>query len=752
MKTATFIFAMLLLLCAVSARAAEQSSDDAALQVDISAAANAGHSMHPITLDEIVSFREVKEPRRSPDGSRVAFLVTQAFLSCDCYRTALYVVATSPGSVPAKVVEEISLSTIRWAPDGKSITYLSSKSGSQQLWRFDLDTKLAELVFTHVPGEDQTIQRLGYHPSDTTPVGVFTYEWSPDGSQIAFTSSPAIPKSELERFDKEGVLFDDDMDTFTLLTQQWVNVPTELWIYQLGEKTEGKIWENQGEISSISWSPDSTRIAVAYSAPPKLKDSMVYFNQDVGFMTVATKSFEKVATGEAAETNPQWSPDGRYLAYLSWLSYPDSPLCVYELATGKTRDLIRDANARNYWWGDNSHELIFEAAGRGKRRTRNELFSVSFEGQVRRITPESDHIDDCDGARRNEAVCVWQSSNVPPNPSIVDLSTAKIRALADVNPQMQNIAVGHVTEMRWNNKYGAETTGYLLKPFNYVEGKRYPLLIILYGFEGKFITQAEWLSSYPAQAFARDGFAVLMTNYPPYDDWKGKNFARGSVAEGYSPLASIESGVRLLVRQGIADSRRVGIMGISYGGFLTEFSITHSRMFQVASLIDGGGYGPAGYALSRYKARENDERILGGPPYRSTLQNWLSFSPPFNADRVVGPVLMGFNSHEAFYGMEMRTALQRAGVPIEFWVYPGEGHIFTGPEHRLISMERNLDWFNFWLQDKEDPSPAKEAQYLRWRGLRKKEVARTEMMREQGSEIASSAAKGAVHTASKEQR
>jgi len=750
MRIAPFVFAMFLAVFAVPANATEQN--EAVPQIDVSAAANAGHAMHPITLDEIVSFREVKEPHRSPDGSRVAFLVTQAFLGCDCYRTALYVVATSPGSVPAKVVEESSLSTIRWTSDGKSITYLSSKSGSQQLWRFDLDRQLAELLFTHVPGEDQTIRRVGYHPSDTTPVGVFTYEWSPDGNQIAFTSSPAIPKSELQRFDKEGILFDDDMDTFTLLTQQWVRVPTELWIYQLREKTEEKIWENPGEISSISWSPDSTRIAVAYAAPPKLKDSMVYFNQDVGFITVASKSFKIVAASEAAETLPQWSPDGRYLAYMSWMDYANSPLCVYELATGKRRDLIRDANAREYWWSDNSRELIYEAAGRGKRRTRNELFSVPFEGQVHRITPESDHIDDCDGVRKNEAVCVWQSSNVPPNPSIVDLSTAKIRALADVNPQLQSIAVGHVTEMRWTNKYDAETTGYLLKPFNYQEGKRYPLLIILYGFEGKFITQAEWLSSYPAQAFARDGFAVLMTNYPPYDGWKGKNFARGSVAEGYSPLASIESAVHILVKQGVADPHRVGIMGISYGGFLTEFSITHSRTFQVASLVDGGGYGPAGYALSGHKSHENDERVLGGPPYRSTLQNWISFSPPLNADRVVGPVLMGFNSHEAFYGMEMRTALQRAGVPVEFWVYPGEGHIFTGPEHRLISMERNLDWFNFWLQDKEDPSPRKDAQYLRWRELRKKEEARTEMLREQKSEIASSSTKSALHATGREQR
>ena len=706
-------------------------------EIDISAAANNSAAMHPITLEEIVSFREVKEPRRSPDGSRVAFLVTQAFLSCDCYRTALYVVSAAAGSIPSKLIEEPSLSSVRWTPDGSSISYLSAKSGSLQLWKFNLENKTAEPVFTHVPGEDQTIRRVGYHPSDKTPVGVFTYEWSPDGKQVAFISAPAIEKSETDRLEKQGVLFNENMDTYTIVTQQWVKVPAELWIYHLEDQTEEKLWQNKGEISSLSWSPDSSRIAVAYSAPPKLKDSMVFFNEDVGFVKIATKSFEVVADGEAAETLPQWSPDGRYLAYSSWAGYAESPLVVYELSTGKRQELVKDANMRNYWWADNSRGLVFEAAGRGKRRVRNGLYLVTFDGQVRRITPEADHVSECDSAHGNAAACVWQSSNVPPSPSIVDLATSKIRSLADVNPQLQKISVGHVTEMRWTNKYGAETTGYLLKPFNYVEGKHYPLLVIWYGFEGKFVTQAEWLSSYPAQAFAREGFAVLMANYPPYDDWKGKDFARGSVAEGYSPLASIESAVQTLVQQGVVDPNRIGVMGISYGGFLTEFCITHSHLFKVSSLVDGGGYGPAAFAMVGHNAEENDERVLGGPPSGATLQNWISFSPPFKANNVTGPVLMGFNDHEAFYGMEMRSALERAGVPVEFWVYLGEGHIFTGPEHRLISMERNLDWFNFWLQDKEDPSSTKEAQYVRWGEMRKKVIARSAITRKVRSETLS---------------
>jgi len=680
---------------------------------------------HPITLDEIVSVREIAEPVRSPDGSKVTFLVTQAFRDCDCSRTALYVADTANGSAPTKLLEESSLSALRWTPDGHYISYLSAKSGSQQLWRIDPTNKQAEQVFTHTPGEDQTIRRLGYHPSDTTPIGVFTYEWSPDGQRVAFTTSPPINKVELEKLEKTGVLFDEHRSSFDLLRQEWTKVPTQIWVYDLVGRFEKPAWENPQEISAIAWSPDGKSLAVAYSAPPKLKESQVYFNEDVGILSLSAGAMKPVATSEAAELLPTWSPDGRFLAFSSILGYETSFLGLYDVETDKQRELLRGAQPWHVWWTDDGQEIVFQANGLRKRRERTGLFAVTVAtGRVRRLTSEADHISDCDGLAKGQAVCVWQSSNVTPVPAMLDLSTGKLRQIATINPELENITLGHVSELRWTNSYGAETTGYLIKPFGFVSGKSYPLLIILYGFEGKFVTQAEWLSSYPAQAFARDGFAVLMTNYPPYDDWKGKDFARGSVAEGYSPLASIEAAIETLVKQGVVDANRVGIMGISYGGFLTEFAITHSKRFQVSSLVDGGGYSPGGYWLGNHESQEENERVLGGPPYGVSYANWLKFSPPENAFRVTGPVLMGFNTNEAIYGFEMLSALRHEGVPVEFWVYPGDGHIFTTPEHRFSSMQRNLDWFNFWLYGKEDLEPAKQDQYVRWREMRKQLTSR----------------------------
>jgi dipeptidyl aminopeptidase/acylaminoacyl peptidase len=112
------------------------------------------------------------------------------------------------------------------------------------------------------------------------------------------------------------------------------------------------------------------------------------------------------------------------------------------------------------------------------------------------------------------------------------------------------------------------------------------------------------------------------------------------------------------------------------------------------------------------------EKVLGGPPYGLTLRNWEAFSPALNAQRVQVPVLMESSAEEAILGLEMFGTLRYHEVPVEFVIYPDEGHVLTQPVHRLASMRRNLDWFSFWLLKKEDPDPAKREQYERWRAMR----------------------------------
>jgi Tol biopolymer transport system component len=119
-------------------------------------AVSATTATRSITLDDMVSLRELHETRQSPDSRQLAFIVKQAFRECDCYRWALYLMQTHGSTQPAKLVEAAYLSNVQWSPDGRFVSYLSSEDGSVQLWRYDLLERRAEEVFVHAANGDRS--------------------------------------------------------------------------------------------------------------------------------------------------------------------------------------------------------------------------------------------------------------------------------------------------------------------------------------------------------------------------------------------------------------------------------------------------------------------------------------------------------------------------------------------------------------------------------------------------------------------
>jgi dipeptidyl aminopeptidase/acylaminoacyl peptidase len=171
-------------------------------------------------------------------------------------------------------------------------------------------------------------------------------------------------------------------------------------------------------------------------------------------------------------------------------------------------------------------------------------------------------------------------------------------------------------------------------------------------------------------------------------------------------------------------------MGFSYGGFLTQFALTHSRVFATASVSDGGSWNPISYWVNAGDTYRSDyDQMFGGPPEGKSFDAWKAFAPSFNAHRIAAPVL--FETHTtlptiAVTHQDFITHASCAGVAIEGVVYFNAPHVLAAPAQRLSSMERNLDWFTFWLLTKEDSDPAKREQYQRWRRLREVQERRTE--------------------------
>jgi len=232
----------------------------------------------------------------------------------------------------------------------------------------------------------------------------------------------------------------------------------------------------------------------------------------------------------------------------------------------------------------------------------------------------------------------------------------------------------------------------------------------------EFITDAPYTTSFAPQSLADAGFVVLLAKYPIDDKIPDAEFP-GGMTEAYNWMGMVESAIDLLSSEGLIDKDRVGIVGFSRTSWLTDFTLSHSSYhFQAASSADSGIYTYTGYARSLdMGALLAYEDEMGGPPYGETFKNWVAYAAPFNASHIHAPLLMEYTRVEAAY--ELFTLLNRQGKPVELYFYPNGHHPLDTPFERVSSLQRNVDWFRFWLQGYERPNPEDPEQYVRWRAL-----------------------------------
>ncbi len=682
-----------------------------------------------ITLDDMVSLREVHEPRQSPDGQLIAFLVKQAFRPCNCYRTALYVVGSNDDRPAQKLTEDAYITNLQWSPDSRFVSYLSSRSGSVQLWQLNLMTHRKRMVFVHTPNRDRSTAHTAFQSRYLPASGVLDYRWSPDSQQIAFIAEPPIDPSIAAAAEKEGFRYDDiTMQAWDLMVGDWGSArrSKQLWYYNVREKREHVIWTTPSawstRFTALLWSPSGRKLAFFYSADNGASSDVI----DVVDTATSAVSQIGVAGGTVSSAGVAWSPDERAIAYLARARVSPS----YTLAISDVYDHSRREQSREIFpghspwlaWDAERHRIFFVSEGIGSDRRQTGLYSLSENGGTPfRVTPATGRVDDCDVILQMTIACVWQAPTVPPRPALVSIADGSVRSLTNVNPELTSVDLGSVRELEWRNEYGDKTNGYLILPTRRDPKRRVPLVVMGYAFSGEFVSQANAvLTTYPAQAFARDGIAVLLFNYPRYEEWEGPDFERGSRAIGYGPLSSIRTIVQQLDTEGLIDPNRVGMMGHSMAGFWVQLAITQTNLFKAVEIHNGGTLSePGTYWVGGSKQyRELQEHIMGGPPYGDTLKNYLGYSMTPNAGRIRAPVLMEYDAMSAASAMEYYEAMQHFHVPVDFFIYPNDGHVTERPEHRFISLQRNLDWFEFWLLGKENDASSKIDQYVRWRQLR----------------------------------
>lgn len=318
-------------------------------------------------------------------------------------------------------------------------------------------------------------------------------------------------------------------------------------------------------------------------------------------------------------------------------------------------------------------------------------------------------------------VFIRQDINTPP-----DLyaewpgSTGAVR-ITDLNPQLKEVELGNAEVFSWHDSSGQERQGALLKPRSFSPGRRYPLVIQTHGYSpGEF-----WLngrtsgmtSGYSARTLSGRGLMVLQVP----DDYS----MMGTPNEIPQNVMLISGAIQELVKEGLIDPRRIGIHGSSRSGFVVQgalfanaFSIAAASVAE-ADEVSRNEY--IGFFGANGPSSMNGLEKMWGLPSLfgdSSASSWAQGDPTNHLDRIHAPLLIEAYRNGIAEWWDTYAILRRNSRPVEYIYFPDAFHVPIKPVERLVAQGSVVDWYDFWLNDHEDPDPKKAEQYARWHKLR----------------------------------
>jgi dipeptidyl aminopeptidase/acylaminoacyl peptidase len=647
-------------------------------------ARGAAQGRRAVTIDDLMRLRTVWGVQLSPDGSRVAYVVSVPNLEKNLHDTDVWMVPASGGEAKPLTGGPKRDDTPRWAPDGQRIAFLSDRDGPPNLYLLSLDG-----------GEAQKLT--------TESGGVQRFAWSPDGARIAFTS--ADPTAEADRKASEenaGVVVVDEKFS-----------PARLRVVDVASKQVRGLTAGDRHVTGFSWAPDASRLAFSSQPTPRVPDRD---RSDLFTVAADSGAAQPLVVQPGPDGSPEWSPDGRWIAFSSLGGRSEvGPEGLYLVAAagGAPRRAAPefDAGVQDFAWGPDARDVYFTST----LRVRMQVFRVPAAGGPVVPITSGDRVHSGfslsrDGSRVALAV---QDPLTPPEVHVSPTAAYNPTRLTRTNPELDSLALGPMEVVRWTSKDGMEIEGLLLLPVGHHAGRRYPVLTYVHGgpsgvftlgFEPQlgaapFPIQA---GPYPIQAFAGLGYAVFMPN-PRGSSGYGRAFQRANIKDwGYGDFQDIMTGLDHLVSRGSADGDRLGMMGWSYGGYMTSWTISQTDRFKAASV--GAGL-PNLFSL--HGTTDIPDALardyFGERPWKAK-ELYERSSAMYFAQNIKTPTLIqhGEKDDRVQLGQawELYRALEANDVPRLFVIYPRQGHLIMEPKQQRDMLKRNLDWFTRWIAER----------------------------------------------------
>jgi dipeptidyl aminopeptidase/acylaminoacyl peptidase len=634
------------------------------------------------TPEQCLKLKNISSIVPSPDGKKVLYTVREAVMTDERSEYVNQVwMCNADGSNTVQLTKgDKNSSNPQWSPDGRWISFTSSREGKNNLYILPVNG-----------GESEKLTDV--------KTGVGSYEWSRDGSMIAFTMMDAADaKEEKDKKGKNDWYFMDEDIKQNRLYVLWLNKKDTAGRYE-----QKKITKENYNINAFDWSPDGKSIVYSYGKSPEVNDN-VY--SDIALIDVETGAIKTIANTAAGETNPQFSPDGKMIAYYCTADPVDwsgpRHARIYSLADGKSWRLkaTPDENGGIIGWTADGKNILWSEAN----RTLNSIYLLSADGKS--ITEWTKGAKDLIGSATLNSTgthlgFTLQNPSQFPEGYISSLTNFLPVKVTSINAEHTGKALPKTELIKWKGADGREIEGLLTYPINYQPGQKVPFILNVHGGPAEVFQQncvAANGGAYPLASLAEMGFAILRPN-PRGSSGYGTEFRTANRADwGGKDFIDLMNGVDYVIKMGVADENKMGVMGWSYGGFMSSWIVGHTNRFKAASI------GAPVVDLSFQNLTDDIEGFLPSYFQSEPWNDWNLYdahSPLRFVQNVKTPVMLQHGEADARVpfsnGVMFYNALRRRGVPVRLLALPRQPHGPTEPKMILKVMQSNVEWFNKYI-------------------------------------------------------
>ncbi len=644
-------------------------------------------STRPFEARDITRIRIASDPQVSPDGKHVAFTVTTASEELDAYHSTIWLASTAGGSVRQLTTGDRHDSSPRWSPEGTRLAFVSDRGEKKkpQLYVLPLGG-----------GEAQAITSLKQGVSE--PV------WSPDGSAIAFIArvggweEPEDPK-EREKSKPARVI--------TTLKYKWngegftYDRRPHVFVVDASGGEPKQVTDGDFADGTPTWTSDSAHLVFASA-----RHADADFDNAVDLWKVPVQGGEltRLTNTQGPLAEPVISPSGDHVAYLgtTYLNETgrNTRVFVISAAGGDARCLTNslDRTVTSACWIPDGTGLLLTVDEHGAVP----VYHVTLDGTATRIIDGDRQVTGLSVASRESVLAFTAKSPASPSEVYVcALDGSGERHLTTLNSEWMSQVALSSPEHFTVERAGHSVDVWVMKPASFEAGKRYPTLLNVHGGPAAQYGY-DFFDEFHVQTGA--GYAVVYTN-PRGSQGSGEDFCRAVVGDwGHGDYDDVMTGLdEALRRCDFIDPDRLGVLGGSYGGFMTSWIVGHTHLFKAAcseralntftSFFGTSDIGPF-----------FTEAHSGGLPWDNA--QWLVEHSPLTYAKDIQTPLLVMHSEQDWrcpieQGEQLYIALRRQRKPVKFIRFPDESHELSRsgkPRHRIERFDYIVEWFNSYLK------------------------------------------------------